>query len=217
MKLSNESIRNKINRGQLSFIGFDQKRLHKRLERTQNIIGRPERRTLNFALAAKNSQCLHSEDGARLDYTGRIIIPSGSLIPDDTKTTLFRKAYAYSPERISTDTELEIHEPVVFGGAMIHHFGHFLTDTLSRLWILRELPPEIRIVFLTHAGQTLDFFLKRAWIRDTLSAFGINHERIILVDRPTIFRNIIVPQPAIEHAFRIYSAYTTSYECCRAI
>jgi hypothetical protein len=76
---------------------------------------------------------------------------------------------------------------VYFGGAFYGHFGHFMTEGLSRLWLLSELgDPDVPIAI--YDDRKLHPF---HWA--TLQLLGIPRERIIQVTRPTVFRRLLVP------------------------
>lgn len=83
-----------------------------------------------------------------------------------------------------------IDEEVVWGGAVVRHYGHFLIESVARLWPL--LPSGAfegrRVVFSNQSK--VDF--SQEWLR----AFGVQ-----VVDLPrqgaTRFKSVVVPEPAI--------------------
>lgn len=87
------------------------------------------------------------------------------------------------PAEISSDT---IEEPVIYGGMLINQFGHFIIESLSRLWLADKISsPEI--VFAAHD----DF---KAHHNEILELLGIR-SRIRLVDRPARLRRVALPEP----------------------
>ena len=43
--------------------------------------------------------------------------------------------------------EHEIDEEVVYLGWLFDHFGHFLMQSLARIWFLTEVSPSVRVIF----------------------------------------------------------------------
>ncbi len=74
----------------------------------------------------------------------------------------------------------------LFGGYFFHHFGHFILETLARLW---ALPPgdSTPVVWLT-GGPVED------WQREILDMLEVTAPMVFL-DRPTKVRELLVPDP----------------------
>ena len=79
-------------------------------------------------------------------------------------------------------------ETVVFGGILVSHWGHMLVDATSRLWYpATAADPKLKIVFLRFQKQDFPY-------GDLLALAGIAQERYEIVDAPTRFAKVIVPQ-----------------------
>lgn len=79
------------------------------------------------------------------------------------------------PERLRDVTPVHVHEEeVVWGGQIVAHFGHFLCESVARLWPL--LPDAklagLPVVFTAQGGRPLQ--IEIPFIRDWLEAFGVN-------------------------------------------
>jgi hypothetical protein len=98
-------------------------------------------------------------------------------------------------------------ERYIYGGMMKLHYGHYITDTLSRLWqFASERPkPEDRIVFQSYCGAGAWF--KRPFIRDTLSALGISQSNALVWHRPASVPNFILPQRSFVEQHSVYRAF----------
>ena len=97
-----------------------------------------------------------------------------------------------------------IDETVVFGGVIIPHFGHMMLDNFVRLWWHVENPnSNLRFVFVLHIWEWKD------WIWDFFDLLGISRERVLIINEPTQFAKIIVP----EEAAHVYTGYTDKWEC----
>lgn len=80
-------------------------------------------------------------------------------------------------------------ETVVYGGFMYSHFGHMLTESLSRMWYFLENPNcGYKFAFIMEPTAPekihfLDFFLM----------LGLCEEDILLLKEPTRFDSVLVP------------------------
>ena len=98
----------------------------------------------------------------------------------------------------------------VYGGRYVHHFGHFLVETLSRLWPWREgLPPRTRIV--VHGEGSPAGWFATGYARAAFAALGLAPEHFLHVDRPVRFDALLVPGQAFlpgAQAHRAFAALT---------
>lgn len=92
-------------------------------------------------------------------------------------------------------------ECVIFGGVLVGHFGHFILESMGRLWyVLQNDKLETKIVF------TMILEAKK-WIFDFFRLLGINENRICFIDKPTQFAKIIIPEESIHS----WDSYTKEY------
>ncbi len=91
-----------------------------------------------------------------------------------------------------------IDEEVVWLGFAWDFYGHFLSDSLGRLWYLLK-NKNLKVCYISRSENTfLDFY----------RLFGLKDEQIIRVTKLTKFRRIIVPEPA----FRYHDYYHDSFK-----
>ena len=107
---------------------------------------------------------------------------------------------SYTVER---DKLVACDEEVIWGGALICHFGHFITESLSRMWYLVEHPESNRCV----AFVKVNTWKVAPWLYQFLELLGLPEERVMIVDKPTQFRSIVIP----EQAARIKFNYTDKF------
>lgn len=86
-----------------------------------------------------------------------------------------------------------IDEVVVFGGVFFRHFGHAIIDGLTRMWWYAENYKNLphKLVFLTMPDQSPEtdkMFLRLA---------GLTEKDYVIVDRPTKFKKVLVPDEAV--------------------
>ena len=107
---------------------------------------------------------------------------------------------AYSIER----SELEqSNEEVIWGGALICHFGHVITESTSRLWYFIENPDDQRrVIFLK-----VNTWKVSKWIFELFELMGLSKGRVVILDKPTQFSKVIVP----EQSSRIKFNYTSKF------
>ena len=102
---------------------------------------------------------------------------------------------------------LRAEAPTIYGGYLLRHFGHFLHESLSRLWWLapsegmatpakevaerlRELEAEV-VFFMPKwpaPGNTLP-----AYMEEILAMLRLSAGRIRIMDRPLRFRQLLIP------------------------
>lgn len=94
----------------------------------------------------------------------------------------------YRPSRVR-----RMHETVIFGGVLASHFGHTITDSMTRLWYVVRHRPEHRVafVFKKFSGDGLC-----PYHHELLQLLGLPPERVLVVDEPMQFDCVLVPPQA---------------------
>lgn len=83
-------------------------------------------------------------------------------------------------------------DKVIYLGYYFRHWGHFLMDCTTRMWILLdEEYSGYKVVYPNHPGYVCDGNYTRF-----LELIGLDESRIIRIDKPTRFDTIIVPAEA---------------------
>ena len=77
--------------------------------------------------------------------------------------------------------------PYIYTGFLFDHFGHFIIESLSRLWFAKNYP-EVPICWTARNGFILDFQ------KDIFNLLGIKNE-ITIIDQPACFATLFVPEP----------------------
>lgn len=84
-------------------------------------------------------------------------------------------------------------ERVVFCGYLYQHWGHFLVESVSRLWYFLKNDPFVdKYVFFLDEGQERKV---RGNHREFLELLGI-WDKAVFLTRPTRYREVIVPEPS---------------------
>jgi capsular polysaccharide biosynthesis protein len=96
----------------------------------------------------------------------------------------------------------------IFLGVMSAHFGHFILETLSRVWFLIDNPKldlnEYRICYL-------DDGYNENWNK-IFDLIGIPSCNIIMVDRPMRFSDVIIPEQSFVLNYSAHPAYFKVFE-----
>ena len=149
----------------------------------------------------KKGSFLYGVQGGVLDADGRFVEASGQW-RDVDDLCLFVPDH-HQPSTTLRDTA----EKGIFGGVIFDHFGHFLLESLSRLWLpledrgLDEWP----IFFLTF-GVPL-----RRYHWEFFRALGIA-DRVRIVRLPTQVHDLIVPGSCIRYQRTAFQAFRTVFD-----
>ena len=118
---------------------------------------------------------------------------------DDVETMLHRR---YKPELQHrhgrsdpdpTQPKLDLDE-AIYGGPLFNQYGHFVLESLARLWISSDLP---KIPILMSANRRLKDKNLTSWQRDILTLLNIA-DRIRITSQPIHVGRLHVPRPGYE-------------------
>ncbi len=100
----------------------------------------------------------------------------------------------------------------VYAGRYVHHFGHFLVETLSRLWPWTQgLPPRTRLVI--HGDGAPAAWFATPYARAAFEALGLTPEHFLHVDRPMRFDALLVPGQSFLPGARAHRAFARLTQC----
>jgi capsular polysaccharide biosynthesis protein len=128
---------------------------------------------------------------------------SGGLINSKTHTLIENAIHyngLYHCQEIPEDYEfkkttrhyIQINKTVLYGGILYNHFGHFLAESLGRLYAykyVREADPGIMFYAPWGIPSYLD---KSNYVNQVLSGFNIPLNKLIFVDKITKIKSILV-------------------------
>jgi hypothetical protein len=133
--------------------------------------------------------------------TGHLLLAQGNLtVPDSYFVRSTRRSLPTDlVERLGAEpvrgADLAEWKPGLyyFAGAAWNHFGHFLTEGLSRWWLLARLAPSVRaeLRFVLYDERPL-----ARWQLDCLEALGVGAEQLVYLTEPQRFERLIVPAAA---------------------
>ncbi len=96
------------------------------------------------------------------------------------------------------------------GGPLHRHWGHFLVETLSRLWILFDYrcPNWDKIVF---TSPTPDIHSFHSNISEAFALLGIS-DKIKIIDKPARYAQVIEPIQCIKPREKVFAECTSVYD-----
>ena len=160
---------------------------------TSDIVdGLPELRTVRDAIYLPRAPGapwgLFGPDGERLGEAGDV--PAGSDL-----SAVLAGSIETAPD-----------EPYLYLGPMVLHYGHFVTDVLSRLWPLVASPDE-PVRLLCHRLEPPGVWRETGFLPEIVARLGHGLDDIAAFDRPVRLRRVAVPAPSfrgMSHAHAVY-------------
>ena len=126
-------------------------------------------------------------EGGLIDFEGKFIAGQFRSMEAPYSNRSIAQGYEIPDDVIVHERE----ETVIFGGMLVSHWGHMLVDATSRLWYPVMHPENhTKIVFVRFPGQRFPY-------QELLSLAGIEESRVEIIDEPTRFRKVIVPEETI--------------------
>ncbi|MGN8119996.1 glycosyltransferase family 61 protein [Labrys sp. 22185] len=86
---------------------------------------------------------------------------------------------------------------LIYGGRASTHYGHFLFETLPRLWLVAQEGLRGRKV-LFHSWFPLESWHRYPYLLPCLQALGISYGDIVVATEPEVFRHVLVPRPSMQ-------------------
>ena len=99
--------------------------------------------------------------------------------------------------------KIYLNDSYVYGGPIVAHYGHFLTECIGRLWyVLEDNNTDSFLLF--HGNQSA---LKIDFIKEILKQLPIRGDRIIILDRAAQLAEVIIPLPSMTNRGEIFSIH----------
>lgn len=83
----------------------------------------------------------------------------------------------------------------LYGGVIFSQFGHFIAESLHRLWAIGSEPglADAPIAFHTAGRKMVREGDYPGWMREIFALLGIDTGRIVLIDQATRFERLVIP------------------------
>ncbi|CAX27165.1 conserved protein of unknown function, capsular polysaccharide biosynthesis protein-like protein [Methylorubrum extorquens DM4] len=95
-------------------------------------------------------------------------------------------------------------ESYIYCGYFNCHFGHFLIDTLSRLWH-HEGHPRAKLLF--HSDLAVQSWFAIPHVKLMLDALGVRPQDMVVLTEPTRLKNLVVPKTSLSAQRYVHHAY----------
>lgn len=109
---------------------------------------------------------------------------------------------------ILSDNSINIDEQVVYIGRINPHFGHFLINTLPRMWVFgtdKFSNRKVKVAF--HSEVSIDYLVSLNFFSEIINLLEIDVDDLIHIDRNYIFKNLVVPQSSLMEQTYIYTYF----------
>ena len=93
----------------------------------------------------------------------------------------------------SSNIEL-VEYPVIYGGPIFYHFGHFIAESIHRIYAKHQFNKfkNCKIAFHASGSKKRDLL---PWMVSVLKVLGIKSKDVLLIDKPIRFSTLVVPKP----------------------
>ena len=95
---------------------------------------------------------------------------------------------------IPADELTHVEERCLYGGLLFNHLGHFLVESLGRLWICDQVAFAGLPLYVHPLWGEIDIETPGGFGRVTLEMLGIDPRRIRFITDPTIFDQLLIPE-----------------------
>ena len=192
----------RVGRANFRFLGFEGRPDDLLLSRFDYVADRlPPLLELRDAVFLPGQRCLYDLDGARIEPSKVTYVePDAPVFFNDDKVRPIEQATM--PEGITLPVgAARVKEPVLFLGEIHDHWGHFITDSLARMWALEQTPPGMKVLFAPDRGERM----ANPAVGRLLSALGLD-DRLLRPEGPTVFETLYCPIAALQLS-RIYQEF----------
>jgi len=131
----------------------------------------------------------------------------GAFSPDGTPLDGCRlvRVWGRSADGSYQDPTRTVTDAITYGGFLDGHYGHFLLESLSRLWWLRRAGVESILWHSWNPRVT-------AWQREIFELAGISPERFVYVSEPVRVRHITIADPGFVIGAAFHPIHAESLE-----
>lgn len=138
------------------------------------------------------------QKGKEKDYYGGLINSiTRELISEailDASGVPYQEFLAFENQDIFSKEIPTIEQPILFGGILFNHFGHFLLESINRLWAY-EFVKNIDPYICFYAPWGIPNYLEKDnYVNQVLTGFKIPHKKLIFINDLIRLKEVIVPR-----------------------
>tara|TARA_R100001510_G_C7656996_1_gene217980 strand:+ start:25949 stop:26995 length:1047 start_codon:yes stop_codon:yes gene_type:complete len=114
-----------------------------------------------------------------------------------------------------SEAKFEHYDQAFYGGTIYDHFGHFLLDSLSRLYpILNEVRSSNSPILFHYPLDSLDREnVLNGYVGDFFALLGLAHEKIVFIDKPLLVSKLYYHEATFSDANFVSDSIKSSYPC----
>jgi hypothetical protein len=101
----------------------------------------------------------------------------------------------------------------IYGGKISNHYGHFLVNTLPRLWNIGKIRTPNTPILCHGEGGPADWF-NIPFLAQAFSTLGLSPGDFVAFDAPTIVETLVVPRTSFQEQ---YAGHVVYGQLCREI
>jgi len=141
-------------------------------------------------------------DGSRINTSKMPWIPKSEQDSQE-----FESLYHQS---IDTTKIKKIDQKFMYGENITLHYGHFLCETISRLWYLEQAEKlGILVIGQPHKAKSIsDLKVSRNFVDEFMTALDLDSEQFLELTRPVILGEVVFPYPSLSlHRREVFSCH----------
>ncbi|WP_190273149.1 glycosyltransferase family 61 protein [Methylorubrum extorquens] len=144
-------------------------------------------------------------------HYGGLCDNSGNYIEESKTVRLNGMPVVYdSPNRLDNSPESLLAGCSLFAGPLFNHFGHFLLESMSRLWSIRMQEYD-NIIYQAPNADGLGINIFQRFMFEQLGII----DKIKIIAEPMRFERIFVPSPSLVIGSYARSEYSSIFEAIR--
>jgi len=145
----------------------------------------------------ESEDCMY---GGVTDYNFHFVIESLNhrVSPLDSQLTFKQWYTGANPSRLNSKIDY-IDQTVIFLGPFHAHLGHFMTESLSRMWPYLQGFSNLPAIYIAEE--------RKLFFSEYTSLFGFGNQQLVWLKEPVQFKTILIPEPS----FQIHSYYHYNY------
>jgi len=153
------------------FINFDASLVEVTLAEMKVSRHLPRVETLRDVVYVPEHHCLYTTSGQRIEHShNRFSAPLQIQVPSKLQ---------------------EVKQKFIYISALNDHYGHFLIESIRRLWYAIE---EETLPLLSH--ELKRFSLQKTFLDEFLESISLSRRRCYSFDQPVLLREVITPHPS---------------------
>ncbi len=144
-------------------------------------------------------------------YEGGIVTPDMKFFAGYERVNpKFKPAWCElkAPYTVDKSEIVQSDESVIYCGTLFGHFGHLLVEVSNRMWYVLQHPErKEKLIFIFIGTWKIN-----SWVYDFFELMDIPRDRIMIVEKPTQFKSITIPDQSARIKFDYHSEYLVPYD-----